>query len=163
MAPRNTRALLFVALGGLVAGTFDILFAITFWAVKAGVPARRILQSVAAGLLGPASFSGGERTAALGLLLHFFIALSMSCAWYFAAKRWPALRRRPWSWGAVYGLGLYFIMNFVVVPLSAAQPGSRDPLWVALSIVAHMLLIGVPIAVCVRLAFARPGGAVPSS
>jgi hypothetical protein len=38
-------------------------------------------------------------------------------------------------------------MNYVVVPLSAAGPSSKDPLWVALSIVVHMVLIGVPCAV----------------
>jgi hypothetical protein len=43
-------------------------------------------------------------------------------------------------------------MNYVVVPLSAAGPGSKDPLWVTLSIAVHMLLIGIPIALAVRRA-----------
>lgn len=71
---------------GLVVGTLDIVYAIVFWAIKADVPARRILQSIAAGLLGPESFEGGASTAALGLLLHYFIATSMATAWYVVAK-----------------------------------------------------------------------------
>jgi len=43
------------------------------------------------------------------------------------------------------------VMNYVVVPLSAALPGSKDPLWVALSIAVHVLLIGIPIAIFVRM------------
>ena len=137
-----------VLVGGLVAGTLDIAYACLFWAVKSGAPARRILQSVAAGLLGPASFQGGRATAALGLGLHFFIALSMSLAYFLAARRWPWLGRRPVVYGAAYGLVLYVVMNYVVVPLSAAGRGSRDPLWIVLSIVAHMVLVGIPIAAC---------------
>lgn len=146
----------FVLAGGLVAGTLDIVYACAFWAVKAGVPARRILQSVAAGLLGSASFEGGVRTAALGLTLHYLIAVSMSVAYYVVARRWPLLRRRPVACGAGYGLLLYGIMNGVVVPLSAAGPGSRYPLWIVLSIAVHVAFIGIPIALFARRAFQEP-------
>ena len=44
-------------------------------------------------------------------------------------------------------------MNYLVVPLSAALGGSRDPLWIGLSVLVHMFLIGVPIAwLCGRAA-----------
>jgi hypothetical protein len=143
---------MYVVTGGLIAGTLDIAFAWLFWAVKAGVAARRIFQSVAAGLLGDASFEGGAATAALGLALHFFIASSMSLAFYLVANRRPALVRRPVAYGVAYGLLLYVIMNYIVVPLSAAGSASKDPLWVGLGIAVHALLIGVPIALCARLA-----------
>ena len=142
----------FVLSGGLVAGTLDIAYACIFWAIKSGVPAERILQSVAAGLLGKASFQGGAATAALGLVLHYLIALSMSVAYYLIARRWPLLWERPILCGAAYGVLLYAIMNYIVVPLSAAGPGSKDPLWIGLSIAVHALLIGVPIALLTRRA-----------
>ncbi len=148
----RSHPLVFVLAGGLVAGTLDIVYACGFWALKSNVPARRILQSVAAGLLGEASFQGGWATAALGLALHFLIALSMSVAYYLVARRWPLLWQRPLLCGAGYGLLLYGIMNYIVVPLSAAGPGSKDPLWVGLSIAVHGLLIGVPCAIFARLA-----------
>jgi hypothetical protein len=144
--------LLFVLAGGLVAGTLDILYACAFWALKRQVPVQRILQSVAAGLLGKASFDGGARTAALGLALHFLIALTMSVTYFGVARRWSLLWRRPWLCGAAYGVLLYIVMNYVVVPLSAAGPGSKDPLWVTLSIAVHALLVGVPCAVFARRA-----------
>ena len=151
-AQRSSPVALVIA-GGLLAGTLDIVYACVFWAVKADVPARRIFQSVAAGLLGKASFEGGWGTAALGLGLHFFIALSMAAVYYFVAIRWPLLRERAALCGAGYGLVLYGIMNYVVVPLSAVpQSGSKNALWVTLSIVVHMFLIGVPIAVFSRRA-----------
>ena len=93
---RPYHPLLFVLAGGLVAGTFDIVYACGFWALKLDVPAQRVLQSVATGLLGKASFTGGAATAALGLALHYLIALSMSGVYYLAARRWPFLWQRPW-------------------------------------------------------------------
>jgi len=144
--------LAFVLAGGAVAGTLDITYACVFWALKRGVPVQRILQSVAAGLLGEASFAGGGATAALGLVLHYFIALSMAVVYYLVARRWPLLWQRPVLAGAGYGLLLYGTMNYIVVPLSAAGRRSKDPLWIALSIAVHVLLIGIPIALFVRRA-----------
>ena len=143
---------MFVVAGGIVAGTLDIVYACLFWALKRDVPAQQILQSVAAGLLGQASFEGGRVTAALGLGLHYLIAVSMSVVYYLAARRRPLLRQRPFLCGAGYGLLLYAVMNYVVVPLSAAGPGSKDPLWITLSVAVHALLIGIPIALAVRRA-----------
>jgi uncharacterized membrane protein YagU involved in acid resistance len=148
------NAVMLVLGGGVVAGTLDIVYACVFWALKRNVPPMRIFQSVAAGLLGPASFQGGARTAALGLALHYFIAVSMSVAYYLVARRWALLGQRPLLCGAAYGLLLYGIMNYVVVPLSAAASGSKDALWITLSIVVHMFLIGVPIALFTRRALA---------
>lgn len=150
------RGLALVLAGGFVAGMLDITYACVFWALKRGVAAQRILQSVAAGLLGEASFTGGRATAALGLALHYFIALSMAVVYYLVARRWSLLSQRPVACGALYGLLLYGIMNYVVVPLSAAGPRSGDPLWIVLSIVVHAFLIGVPIALFVRRAAGAP-------
>lgn len=136
-----------VVIGGVVAGVLDISFAWVFWAVKAGAALSGVLQSVASGLLGKASFSGGAATAALGFALQLFIATTMSAAYYAVARHWPLLVRERIACGAGYGVALYGVMKYVVVPLSAARSGGpQDPLWVGLSIVAHVVLIGIPIA-----------------
>lgn len=149
--PRRTYPLAYVLAGGLVAGTLDIVFAASFWGLKADVPGQRILQSVASGLLGPAAFEGGLQTASLGLTLHYVIALFMALAWYVVAQRWRMARELPVRAGAIYGAFLYLAMTLVVVPLSAAQPGPLDPVWIGLNLAVHMLLIGIPIALFVRL------------
>jgi len=142
----------YVLLGGLVAGSFDITYACTFWYLKRGVLPSRVFQSVASGLLGDASFTGGWRTAALGLALHYFIATSMAVTYYLFARRWSDLWEKPFVYGPLYGVLLYGIMNYIVVPLSAANPGSRNLLWVLLSIAVHALLIGTPCALFARRA-----------
>jgi uncharacterized membrane protein YagU involved in acid resistance len=137
-------------LAGLVAATLDIIFAYSFWAWKANVPATRILQSIAAGVMGRASFQGGAATAWLGLGLHVFIAVMMAAVYAAAAARLPVLRDHPWRAGVLYGLLLYIVMTYVVVPLSAAVPQSKDLLWIASSVAAHVVLVGLPIALIVR-------------
>jgi hypothetical protein len=52
--------------------------------------------------------------------------------------------------GTIYGLLVYGAMNYIVLPMSAAGAGSKDPLWIGLSIVVHMFLIGVPCTVFAR-------------
>ena len=155
MKPVEPRPWVFVLAGGLVAGTGDIVYACVFWALRTGAPAVRILQSVAAGLLGRASFEGGVATASLGLTLHYLIATTMSVTYYLVASPWPLLRRRPLLCGAGYGLLLFVVMTYVVVPLSRANPPPSDPLWIVLSVAVHALLIGVPIALFSRRAHRR--------
>lgn len=157
---RRTNPLAYVVAGGLLAGTLDIVFATSFWGLRADVPGDRILQSVAAGVLGPVAFGGGLRTASLGLFLHYLIAICMALAWYGVAKRWPMARELPIRAGALYGLVLYVLMNLVVIPLSATRIGSLDPVWIGLSLAVHMLLIGIPIALFVRQGLVEAGEAV---
>lgn len=140
-----------VFLGGFAAGLFDILFAWAFWAIKAGTPAMRVSQSVAAGVLGREAFAGGWPTALLGLMLHFLITTAMALGYSLVARHIPVLVAKPVACGAAYGLFLFAFMRWVVVPLSAAGPPSKDPLWVGAMIVAHVALVGIPIAVaCAR-------------
>ena len=134
--------------GGLLVGTLDLLFACGFWAMR-GVPPIRIAQSIAAGVLGDASFDGGAASAWLGVGLHYCIAMMFVLVYWLMARRAAALLRRPLRYGLLYGLLLYLAMNFVVLPLSAAGMASfNDAPWLVASIAMH-LLIGV---LCARFA-----------
>lgn len=157
-APARRTLSLSVAViaGGVVAGVIDIAFACAFWAIKAGVRPSRIFQSVAAGLLGrQAAAAGGASTAALGLALHFFIALTVAVVYYWAARYAEPLWRRPWVYGSLYGVAVFGVMHYVVVPLSAAGTGGVAPfdlVWDGLSMVVHAFGIGVPVALAARAA-----------
>jgi hypothetical protein len=136
----TARAVLF---GTLVVGALDALDAIVFFGLRGATPTR-IFQSIAAGLLGRSSFSGGISTAALGVALHFFIAFMIVVTFVVAGRYIDVLRRAPiWS-GLAYGVAVYLFMNLVVVPLSAA---GRAPFsWPVTinGVVIHMLGVGLP-------------------
>lgn len=138
-----------------VLGTLDIVFATSYWHLLYGLPASRVLQGIAAGMLGPGAFLGGMRTSALGLLLHYGIMLAMVGAYYAISRSVVALRRRPWIFGPLYGLLLYGLMNDLVLPLSAAPRTPFVASWVVSSVVVHVLVVGLPIALTARAAFAN--------
>ena len=135
-----------VLLGGAVAGTLDIVYAIVFWHFR-GVPAARILQSVASGLLGKAAYEGGWPTAALGLFFQYVIATSAAAVFYVAAAKARVLASHPVLFGVLFGLAVYGFMNYVVLPLSAF-PGRAPtrPSAVVSGVLVHMFFIGLPIA-----------------
>lgn len=134
-------------LAAAVAGSLDLLYAFAFWGAQ-GVPPVRILQSIASGWLGREAYSVGAPAAVLGALSHYGIVLVMAWACYRVARIWPALARRPWLFGPLYGAALYLAMTYVVVPLSAAGNG-QWPAWQwsqLAHLAAHMALVGTPCA-----------------
>jgi len=149
---RRHPAVFAILVGGLIAGAIDITYALGFSAWR-GVPPTRLLQSVASGLLGSPAFQGGTATAALGLLLHFLLMLIIAAIFYFASTRLRSLVARPVLWGALYGFVVYWVMNLVVLPLSAFPSAVKFvPIAVITSLIVHAFGIGVPIALASRKA-----------
>jgi uncharacterized membrane protein YagU involved in acid resistance len=139
-----------VLVGGSIAGTLDIIFAISF-AVYNGATPIRLLQTVASGLLGKDSFTGGISTAALGLALHFGMSFIWAGLFLVAARRVPKLMHHPALYGIIFGVIVFFAMRLVVLPLSAfPYPVTFKPLATVLDLLSHALLFGVPIALATR-------------
>lgn len=139
-----------VLFGGLLVAIGDIVFAITLWFSWDAPGLQRVFQTIAVGVLGPASFDGGASSAVLGAVLHVFMATMFVVVYTLAARRRPHLLARPVVLGVPYGVVLYVVMNFVVMPLSRVgrSPSFDHPDWIFYSVLAHMLF-GV---VCVLFA-----------
>jgi hypothetical protein len=140
-------------------GALDILDAFVFFWFRSGARPTRILQSIAAGVLGrQAAVAGGLTTAALGLALHFVNAFLIVSAFLLAARQWPALVRRPVLTGVAYGVVAYAVMNYLVVPLSGAGSGLGNitipPTPVLVNgLLIHVLGVGLPTVFFARRAF----------
>ncbi|WP_417460411.1 hypothetical protein [Kordiimonas sp.] len=140
------RMLTAIVVGWLIAGTLDIIYAITAHGVR-GVPPIRIWQSVASGVQGTDAYSGGMASAILGGGLHYFIMLIMAGVYVIAGQVFPILTSKPVVSGLAYGVVLMAVMNYVVVPLSAAVPGKVPEGWYFVgALFAHTCLVGLPIA-----------------
>jgi hypothetical protein len=148
---RHARVIL---LAGAVAGTLDLTGAIVVSWLRASVEPMRVMQSIAAGLLGADAYTGGASTAALGVALHYMIATSWAAIFYMASRRVKFLTGRWAIAGPLYGIGVYAFMNFVVLPLSALPAPKNPPTptgrLIGLSLI--MFCIGLPIAGIVRRA-----------
>lgn len=135
---------------GLIAGALDITAACVSSWLRAGVGPVRVLQSVASGVLGADSYNGGLRSAALGVPLHFLIALGAAATYYAASRRIGFLVRRPILSGLLYGVAVHLFMTLFVLRVSAFphkfvfRPG---PYAIGMGII--MLCVGLPIALIV--------------
>ncbi len=143
--------------GGLLAGVIDISYVMVLWVlVLKKTTAMRIWQSIATGLLGKDAFQGGIPTAILGGVLHFSIALTWTVIYWQLYRRSPALRRITRSAGGafvagmLFGLCMWLVMDFVVLPLSRATsvPMQSWTFWANLA--QHATMVGTAIALVVR-------------
>ena len=134
---------------GLLCGVLDITAAFATWGPK-GVSPVRVLQGIAVGALGTNSYRGGWKTAALGLGFHFLIAFSAAAVFYTASRKLTFMTERPFLAGVSYGVAVYLVMYWVVVPFSRIQRGPVS-LWpTVIAIITHMVCVGLPIALVVR-------------
>ena len=153
-ARAGAHAARWVALAGATGATCDIVYAILYYGWR-GVPAQRILQTVASGLLGKAAYDGGWPVAALGLVLHYAIVIVAAALFFAVARRWAWLREEPVTAGLAYGLAIYGVMNFVVLPLSAYPfPLRFALLTTATGVLVHMVGVGLSISLITRRAHA---------
>ena len=148
----RSRALPAIFCAGLTCGVMDISAAFITWWPK-GVAPSRILKGIASGLLGPEAYNGGAGIAALGLAFHFLIAFSAATVFYFASRRLPFLTLRPVLSGISYGVAVYLVMYWIVMPLSRYRHRPFTLESTTIAIVTHMVCVGLPIALVIsRLA-----------
>jgi hypothetical protein len=139
-----------ILVGGLLAGIFDILYAIVMLQLRGRSPLWT-LQSVASGLLGDSAFERGLASGMLGLAAHFTIAIGAAVTYWVAARKMSLLGRHPVVGGLVFGILVYLFMNFVVMLLSAYPFDMKYPVaTLARGFVSHALLVGLPIALSLR-------------
>jgi hypothetical protein len=133
----------------LLVGVLDLSDAFIFYALR-GIPPIRILQGIASGIYGRAALGMGHRAALIGLLCHFFIAFSATTVFLLASRKLP-LGRHPWKYGSLFGIALYIVMNYVVLPLSKIGLRPTPPLVPLINGVAALVFcIGIPLAFIAR-------------
>ena len=140
---------------GLAAAIVELLVVLPVQGAM-GAPPLLVFQSIASGWLGEAAYAGGLASALFGAALHLFISLVAAGIFVYASRVWPILVVRYLSAGLVYGALVYAVMNYVVVPLSAAtfRPAAALPL-IATSFAVHVFFFGLPIALVTRFAASR--------
>jgi hypothetical protein len=136
---KSLRASLY---GGLVAGTIDIFPPALIYSVS---PVR-ILQSVARGVLGKHSFEMGISSAALGLLLQWAMSILIASIFVYAAARMRVLTKNWIAAGVAYGVVVFFVMNYIVVPLSMVAAVPHFTRYTFAANMAAMWLFGLIVA-----------------
>ena len=153
---RKITTLMTILWIGLIAGTLDIADNLIFNQFR-GISPIRVFQYIASGLIGMKSFQLGLASVALGVLIHYTIALFWTGVFYTASRKFSILLRRPVICGLLYGVVVYLVMNFVILPLSRVPP---RPAAVTLpsrinAVLALLLFIGLTISLLTRRSVTR--------
>lgn len=143
-AVAKRTALLAISIGGIVAGTLDLLQACIYFGWD-------IPLVIAGGLLGRKAFNGGVGTYILGVGLHYFIALSAAAIYYAASRRLAFLKESWLICGLFFGAAVDDFMRLIVLPLSALHShGPYELTDLLKGVVTHALVVGLPIAYSIR-------------
>lgn len=132
--------------GGLIAGTVDIFAAslITHYSPM------MITRFVAGGVLGKTALEGGALITLLGLLLQWAMGLLIAAIFVVAAMRMKWMLRLTIVAGLLYGVVVYFVMNYVVLPLSAWHQVPAFKLISFAENMLAMLVFGLIVSFCAK-------------
>lgn len=139
-------------------------------AVAYGSSVTRLWQGVASTVLGPSAMEGGAATVAVGVALHFGVALGWSAVFLLLYNRSAALRRAADSPGSatgvamVYGPLIWIVMSLAVIPLLTHKPPTVTYRWF-IQLAGHAVFVGQPIvhSIRTRAAARLARGATPAA
>jgi uncharacterized membrane protein YagU involved in acid resistance len=140
-----------IVIATVIAGTLEILSAFAF-AIMAGGSPLGVLRGVGGAILDseavrPVTLAVG------GLVLHFAIMTVMAAVYLVLAGRIALLNRLAVLSGVGYGLVLWGVMYWIVLPWRwPTMFPVVDSTEVAMQLFSHVGLVGIPIALVARSA-----------
>lgn len=153
---KSNRAFRVIGWATLIAGTLDFLYA-SVRIYSSGKSVVWLWQYVASGILGQQAFSLGVPGMLCGVLCHFLIMGLFSGFIYLVHSKISAIDSWPIIVGVVYGIGMWLVMNLLVVPLSRAGHGLvplKLDMMMNLGFIMHLVL-GVVIVLAIRQGMRR--------
>ena len=149
------HAFITILFAWLVTGTLDITAALIYYPIMYGITQTQLLQNIASGVLGERAFAGGLQMAALGLLIHYCIALLWTSVYFIGYPAITVLWRNRFVAGISYGIAVWLVMNLVVLPLSKVNRSPFDLKQALIGAVILMICIGLPNSIVVGKYYAK--------
>lgn len=131
---------------GLLVGGLDILAALVRQYIKTGKSPVGVLKFIASGVFGKTAFTSGDIMIFVGFVLHFVIAMLFTLFFFWLVRKLPILLTYKVITGIVYGIFIWCVMQFMVLPLSNT---TKLPFNIKDAIIAMAILvvcIGLPLA-----------------
>ena len=137
---------------GLIVGTLDILAAFIQYYISTKKNPLVVLKFIASGVFGKEAFEAGNIMIVWGLLFHLFIATCFSIFFFWLVAQVPIILRQKLITGILYGIFVWCVMQFLVLPLANTPKGPLNPQKALIAIVILIVCIGIPLAY-----MAKPG------
>lgn len=129
----------------LLCGVLDGIYA-TVLATMSGGSGTEVWLFVASGPFGDAARTWGLGGVLAGLVTHFAIMAALVAGGFLIAQHSQIGTLAPWKAGTLYGLIIYGVMYGMVLQGRFGIPfPNPDKLKVALGLLPHIALVGIPI------------------
>ena len=139
-----------IAVGTVAVALLDATDGVIYFWLTAQLNPITVLQYIASGAFGAASYSGGLATAFAGLVFHFIISLAVVSAFVALYLRSRLVRDLAPAAGLAYGAAVWCIMNVLVLPMTAVTPTTVSALTVVHGLIGHAFFVGLPAALVAR-------------
>ncbi|MEJ7643552.1 MAG: hypothetical protein WKF87_03090 [Chryseolinea sp.] len=133
-----------VLVTGILAGSLDILAAFTHAYLAGGTTPVIVLKYISSAVLGSDAFSGGTGVVFMGLIIHYLIALSWTLIFFLIYPKLPFLSKNPVLTGAIYGIFVWAMMGFVILPFTAVPKSQFNVSSALVGATILVLMIGMP-------------------
>jgi hypothetical protein len=133
----------------IIAGALDATAGVVVYWIFKGLNPFQVLQYIASGIFGPSVINGSFFYVFVGLILHFVIAFAFTFAYYLGFPFIKSFAKNTNVNGLIYGVFIWVLMNYLVLPLSNIPHSPKDLVSV-LELIWHSTLVGLPIAVLVE-------------
>lgn len=151
----NINGLKTIFWAGLISGILDGIAASSVFYLSRGFNPGQVMQYIASGLYGPDAFTGGTYMICFGTVMHFMISITAAAVYYLAFPFVKLLDTRPVISGLLLGLFIWVFMNLAILPLTQTPKEPFDGLAATISIIWHMVLVGLPIALITKRYYDR--------
>ncbi|MGH7461219.1 MAG: hypothetical protein ACREMA_09355 [Longimicrobiales bacterium] len=153
---------------GITTAVIDGLFSTVLSVAFYDSTVTRLFQRVAATLLGDAAFTGGTRTAVIGVLMHCGVAFGWSAVFLLVVLRARWIREllaAPYGAlrvAALYGPAIWLVMSLAVIPVLLHGPPVISIRW-WVQLIGHFPFVGLPIVVSVTRGMSQAARSPPRS
>jgi hypothetical protein len=129
----------------LLTGTLDAFAAIL---ISYKIPPAVIFKFIASGWFGKEAMSGGTSMILFGLIFHYLIAACFTVTLFWLYPYVVKILKNKYLIGIIYGLVIWLIMNYVVLPMTniPKSHGHLELISLLKGIAALVICIGLPVA-----------------
>src|SRR5689334_12909966 len=146
---KKPKAINYILVAWLVAGTMDITAASIQFHNKTGKTPLIVLRYIASAVFGKKAMTGGTGMEIAGLLFHYLVALIWTILFFMISSPLRLYRMNNIIVGLLYGIFVWLVMNLAVVPVAFSKPYQFDINKAAVSCLILMFCIGLPISLII--------------
>lgn len=150
---KSTSPIKTILWSGLIAGILDSIAGVIVYFIYFDLNPLQVLQFIASGIYGPTAINGGLYMIIIGVFFHFIIAYACAIIYFYLYSKITVLNKYTNISGLVFGLGIWLVMNLLILPYTNIPKSPFDISLAIVGIIWHMTLVGLPIAIITAIHF----------